>query len=58
MKKRLLLYTTLLLSVLSVLFCKKDDETTETKPSIYGVSFDLATFGRPGDTCVVKPYGA
>ena len=58
MKKRLLLYTTLLLAVCSTLSCKKDEETTVVKPSIYGVTFDLATFGRPGDTFVMKPYGA
>ena len=58
MKKRLLLYTTLLLAVFSALSCKKDEEKTEIKPSIYGVAFDLATFGRPGDTFVMEPYGA
>lgn len=58
MKKRLLLYTTLLLAVFSAISCKKDEETTTIKPSIYGVAFDLATFGRPGDTFVLKPYGA
>ena len=45
MKKRLLLYTTLLLAVFSAISCKKDEETTTIKPSIYGVAFDLATFG-------------
>ena len=58
MKKRLLLYTTLLLAVFSAFSCKKDTETTEVKPSIYGLEFELATFGRPGDTFVLKPVGA
>ena len=58
MNKRLLLYTTLLLAVFSVFSCKKDDETTEVKPSIYGLAFDMDTFGRPGQTFVLKPYGA
>ena len=58
MKKRLLLYTTLLLAVFSAFSCKKDTETTEIKPSIYGLEFELATFGRPGETFVLKPVGA
>ena len=58
MKKRLLLYTTLLLAVFSAFSCKKDEEETVVKPYIYGLGFDLATFGRPGDSFVIKPYGA
>ena len=57
MKKGLLLYTTLMLALFSTFSCKKDEETAVTKPSIYGIAFDLATFGRPGDTFVMKPYG-
>ena len=57
MKNRFLLYTTLVLAVLSAFSCKKDDETTETKPYLYGLSFDLPTFARPGTTFVLKPYG-
>ena len=57
MKKRLLLYTTLLLAVFSAFSCKKDEQTTEIKPSIYGLTFDLATFGRPGESFTVEPYG-
>ena len=57
MKKRFLLYTTLLLAVAAAVSCKKKEETTEVKPSLYGVDFDLPTFARPGDTFVLKPYG-
>ena len=57
MKRRFLLYTTLLLAVFSTLSCKKDDEETEVKPYLYGVDFDMPTFARPGDTFVLKPYG-
>lgn len=57
MKKRLLLHTALILAVFSAFSCKKDDDATETKPSLYGLDFDLATFARPGDTFVLKPYG-
>ena len=57
MTKRLLLYTTLVLAVFSTLSCKKDDETSATKPYLYGLDFDLATFARVGDTFTVKPYG-
>ena len=57
MKKRFLLYTSLFLAVFSAFSCKKDDETTETKPYLYGLEFDLATFARVGDVFTVKPYG-
>jgi uncharacterized protein (TIGR02145 family) len=56
MTKRLLLYTTLVLAVFSTFSCKKD-ETTESKPYLYGLDFDLATFARVGQTITVKPYG-
>ena len=58
MRRHLLLYTALAVSVLATLSCKKDEETTETKPYIYGADFDLPTFARPGDTFVLTPYGA
>ena len=57
MKNRFLLYTTLFLAVFSAFSCKKDDETTATKPYLYGLDFDLATFGRVGDSFTLKPYG-
>ena len=57
MKKRLLLYTTLVLAVFSAFSCKKDEEETVVKPYLYGLDFDLATFARPGDTFVLNPYG-
>ena len=47
MKKRFLLYTTLLLAVFTAFSCKKDEEETEIKPSLYGVEFDIPTFARP-----------
>ena len=56
MTKRLLLYTALALAVFSAFSCKKE-ETTETKPYLYGLDFDLATFARAGQTITVKPYG-
>ena len=58
MKNRFLLYTALVLAVAASFSCKKDDEKTETKPSIYGVDFDLPTFARPGETFVLTPRGA
>ena len=57
MKKRLLLYTTLFLAALSAFSCKKDEEETVVKPYLYGLNFDLATFARPGESFVLKPYG-
>ena len=57
MKKRLLLYTTLVLAVFSAFSCKKDEEETVVKPYLYGLEFDLATFARPGQTFTLKPYG-
>ena len=58
MKNRFLLYTALALAVAASFSCKKDDDKTETKPSIYGVDFDLPTFARPGETFVLTPKGA
>ena len=57
MKKRFLLYTTLVLAVFASASCKKEEETTATKPYLYGVDFDLATFARPGDSFTLTPYG-
>ena len=57
MKRRFLLYTTLALAVFAAFSCKKDDEETEIKPYLYGLEFDMATFARPGETFVLKPYG-
>lgn len=57
MKNRFLLDTALVLAVFAAFSCKKDDETTETKPSLYGLDFDLPTFARPGDTFVLSPKG-
>ena len=57
MKRRFLLYTTLVLAVLSAFSCKKDDDESVIKPYLYGVNFDIPTFGRPGETFVLKPYG-
>ena len=58
MRRHLLLYTALALSVLATLSCKKDEEETENKPYIYGVDFKLPTFARPGDTYTLEPFGA
>ena len=55
MKKRLLLYTTLVLAVFAA-SCKKE-ETTTTKPYLYGVDFELATFAEPGESFTLTPFG-
>ena len=57
MKNRFLLYTTLVLAAAFSFSCKKDDDTTVTKPYLYGLNFDLPTFARPGDSFELKPYG-
>ena len=57
MKKSLLTYTLLALAAVAFFSCKKDDETTETKPYLYGVNFDMPTFARPGDSFTLTPYG-
>ena len=57
MRTRLFTYIVLSLAVVTALSCKKDDETTETKPYLYGVDFDLPTFARPGDTFTLTAYG-
>ena len=57
MKNRFLLYTTLVLALAAAVSCKKDDETTETKPYLYGLEFDLPTFARPGQSFELVPYG-
>ena len=57
MKKHYLLYTTLVLVAFAAASCKKDDNKTVNKPSLYGVTFDLATFARPGDSFTLTPYG-
>ena len=57
MKKRFLLYTTLLLAVFTAFSCKKDEEETEIKPSLYGVEFDIPTFARPEDQITLVPSG-
>ena len=57
MKSRLLTYTLLALAAFASFSCKKDDETTETKPYLYGLNFDLPSFSRPGATYTVSPYG-
>jgi len=57
MKRHLLIYTALGLAVLASFSCKKKEETTETKPYLYGINFDLPTFARPGDSFTLNPYG-
>lgn len=57
MKRGLLIYTAAALAVLAAVSCKKDDDTTETKPYLYGVTFDLPTFARPGDILTLTAYG-
>ena len=51
----------LALAVFAAASCKKDDETTETKPYLYGVNFDLPTFARPDPDkehiIPLTPYG-
>lgn len=37
--------------------CKKDEETSTNKPSLYGLDFNLPSFGRVGDTFVMTPTG-
>ena len=56
MKKHYLLYTTLVLAVFAA-SCKKEESNTVNKPSLYGVTFDLATFARPGESFTLTPYG-
>ena len=57
MKTRLFTYIVLGLAALISLSCKKDDDSTETKPYLYGINFDLKTFARPGETLTLTPYG-
>lgn len=57
MTRRLLPYIGLLLAAVTLFSCKKKEETTETKPYLYGVKFDLVNFARPGDTFTLEPYG-
>jgi len=57
MTRRLLPYIGLVLAAFSLFSCKKKEEETTTKPYLYGVSFDLPTFARPGDTFDLKAYG-
>ena len=57
MKKHFLLYTTLVLAAFAAASCKKDDDTVVSKPYLYGLDFDLATFARPGDSFSMEPYG-
>ncbi|MBQ9194010.1 MAG: hypothetical protein IJ156_09860 [Bacteroidales bacterium] len=57
MTRRLLPYIGLVLAAFTLFSCKKKEEETTTKPYLYGVTFDLATFARPGDTFTLKPYG-
>jgi hypothetical protein len=57
MKKRLLLYTTLVLAAFSAFSCKKKEEETVVKPYLYCLEFELATFARPGQTFTLKPHG-
>ena len=57
MKNRFLLYTALVLAAALSFSCKKDDDTTETKPYLYGLDFDLPTFARPGESFELTPYG-
>lgn len=57
MTRRLLPYIGLVLAAFSLFSCKKKEEETTTKPYLYGVSFDLPTFARPGDSFDLKAYG-
>ena len=57
MRNRGLLHIALALAVFAAFSCKKDEEKTETKPSLYGVDFQLPTFARPGDSFLLKPSG-
>ena len=57
MKKRVFLYIALGLLGAVSLSCKKEEEETETKPGLYGLDFDLATFARPGQEFTLTPYG-
>ena len=57
MKNRFLLYTTLILAVATAVSCKDDDDTTVTKPYLYGLDFDLPTFARPGTVMELTPHG-
>ena len=57
MKRSFLTYTLLALAAVVSFSCKKDDDTTETKPYLYGTNFDLSTFARPGDSFTLTPYG-
>lgn len=44
------------LAVLSAVSCKKD-ETTETKPSLAGMTFSLDSYARGRQKITVRPYG-
>lgn len=57
MRKRILLHMTLALAVFAAFSCKKDEEETVSKPSLYGVDFTLPTFARPGDTFQLTASG-
>ena len=47
MKHPLLTYIALILALLSACSCKKKEEETTTKPSLYGLDFELPPFGWP-----------
>ena len=57
MKSRLLAYTLVSLAAIVLSSCKKEEETTASKPYLYGVDFDLPSFARPGDALNLEPYG-
>ena len=57
MKNRGLLYMTLALAVCAAISCKKDEDSVESKPSLYGVDFQLPTFARPGDSFQLTASG-
>ena len=57
MKKSLFLYIALGLLAATSLSCKKDEDETTTKPGLYGLDFELATFARPGQEFTLKPHG-
>lgn len=57
MKRSLIPYMVLALAAAFCLSCKKDDDTVESLPYLYGLDFELPTFARPGDSFPLEASG-
>lgn len=58
MEKKTCIYIILAVAALATVACKKDDSSSsDSKPSLLGLGFDLRPFGRIGDTYNLSPRG-